>query len=95
MNRDQLDEFFAKADDVLNDWQGSADSMNTSPPPQQFLDFLDSVEAPGFQHRQLLERVYQSDPGHEQYWEWRRTMLATVMAMPIVPSRSLFIGSIG
>jgi hypothetical protein len=30
VNRDALEEFFAKADDVLTDWPGSPDAMSTS-----------------------------------------------------------------
>jgi hypothetical protein len=30
MNREALDAFFAEAEDVLTDWHGSPDSMNTS-----------------------------------------------------------------
>lgn len=32
MNRDDLDAFFAKADDVLTDWYGGTDSMHGSAP---------------------------------------------------------------
>lgn len=32
MNASDLDEFFARCDDVLADWRGSLDSMNTAAP---------------------------------------------------------------
>jgi len=31
MDKAALDEFFAQADDVLTDWPGSSDAMNTAP----------------------------------------------------------------
>lgn len=32
MDRNELDAFFARADDVLDDWHGSRDAMNTAAP---------------------------------------------------------------
>lgn len=92
MNRDQLDEFFAKADDVLADWQGSADSMNSAPPPESYLRFLETVDAPGYEHRHLLEQVY-----GELDHVWRRNAAALRLEwrnLPIVPARSLVIASV-
>ncbi len=40
MNRDDLDAFFAKADDVLDNWRGSDDAMHARVPTDEDAEAL-------------------------------------------------------
>lgn len=85
MNREELDAFFAKAEDVLTDWQGSADSMNSAGPSGAFLDFLD-VLVPRMTHEQrlMVENLYRHDDFARQLrFNWRLAL--TMMPRPQSP----------
>lgn len=83
MDRAALDAFFAQAEDVLDNWHGSSDSMNSNPAPLVYEGSRLLVEPLAMP---FDTRLYDTD------YDWMRArLMRELMSAPILPSPSRLI----